>query len=513
MLKSIAKKLFESFISIIPIMVIVVIIFLVQQFSNIFNGTQVLDYSVFIVFLICGAALMIGMSFFTLGSDIAMSNAGKYLGSSIAKQKSLILILIITFFLGLMITIAEPDLSVLAGYIDENDLNPWVLKLAVGAGIGFFLALGVYRICKNKNLRLWIIFCYALVFGLACFFGSEDGAILELSFDSGGATTGPITVPFLIAFGTGVAEIRSGKDSKSNSFGMTGLASVGPIVIVMLLGIVLKPNISGQTFSDNKLIELLMDTMVEVTIAILPILVFFFIYQFIMIKLPKKELLKILFGFIYMWIGLVIFLAAAGYGFIPLGRSLGENIASLGDKGNIILLVMAVLFGAVIVLAEPGVQVLTKQVEEISSGGIKRMSLLIALSVGVAIAVLLSVIRVIFAPTMSIMYYFVPLYIFALFFSLLVPDIYVAVAFDSGGVASGAMASCFVLPFILGIASSKESSITGFGVIGLIATMPVIMVQFLGIASSIRDTIHYFIARSRIKEPNDSQIIHFKEEE
>jgi len=369
------------------------------------------------------------------------------------------------------------------------------------------------RIVFQKSLKLWLIFFYACIFGLACLFGSENSAILEVSFDSGGATTGPITVPFLIAFGSGIAATASGKDSSSDAFGITGLCSVGPILIVMVLGLIVEPQIiTTKTvieLSSSKLVADILTALLDVSIAILPIMLFFFVYQAFFIKLMKKELLRIFIGFIFMIVGLVIFLAAANFGFIPLGNSLGHNIALLGGDYSYLLIIISIIIGLLIVLAEPGVQVLTYQVEEISSGLIKRKTMLVALSIGVACAVLLATIRVIYLPDMSVLNYFVPLYVVCLLLSLFVPDVYVAVAFDSGGVASGAMASCFVLPFILGISSALENGSSGFGVIGMIATMPIIAIQLLGAYGKFSSAIKYRFARRRVKETNDDQTIHF----
>ena len=459
---------------------------------------------------------MIGMSCFTFGSELAMSKVGHYLGSSITKRKSIVLMVVLIFLLGLMITIAEPDLTILASYLDPKDLNPWILKISVGAGIGVFLVLGFIRIIFRKSLRVWLIFFYACIFGIACLFGGKDGAILEISFDSGGATTGPITVPFLIAFGSGIAMASSGKNESSDTFGITGLCSVGPIIIVMLLGLFIKPNIvSGTAVTTNEIdhiYNLLLSSTKEVLIAILPIMIFFYIYQFFFIKLHKSALFKIFIGFIFMIFGLVIFLSAANFGFIPLGSSLGKNITQLGNYYFPLLLIISIIIGFVIVLAEPGVQVLTHQVEDLSNGSIKRSKMFIALCIGVALAVFSATVKVIYLPDLNILFYFVPLYLLCLLLSLIVPDIYVAVAFDSGGVASGAMSSCFVLPFILGISATLNNGSSGFGVIGLIATMPIIAIQFMGAYLKISSAIKYRFARRRVKEENDDQIIHFKEE-
>ena len=509
MVKTLLKKFFEAFIAVIPIVFIVSILYFVQFFTNHFDG-DFLNAKIYIVFLLSSLALMIGMGLFSLGADNALGETGKYLGASFAKQKSLILVIVLMVLLGTLIAIAEPDVSVLTSYVPSSVINPIIFKVCVGLGCGVFFVLGFVRIMYQKPLKMWYMFFYLIVFGIAALFGDKDGPIIDLSFDSGAVVTGPITVPFFIAFGVGIAGVHGGKDSSSDSFGITAMCSLGPVVSVMLLGLLLKPSIKAPTFvsdvSSNALFSALFDSFVSVSIAFFPIILFFMIYQTIAIKLPKNELLKILVGYLFAYVGLIIFLTAANYGFISVSNNIGVGLGK-NPSDVPILFILAVLFGLAIVMAEPGVQILSTQVEEISSGVISKKKMLVALAVGVSLAILLSIVRVIYS--INLLYLVIPLYLFIFLLSWIIPDIYTAIAFDAGQVASGLMASSFVLPFVLGVSSQIDNDSSGFGVIGMIAVMPVVMVEFMGLYAVIRTKIIYKKVRKNILSPDDLQVIHF----
>ena len=513
MLKDAKTKLLEALLSVIPIAIIVCVIYGLQ-YSSIFPS-EMIAQSELTTFLISLIALILGMALFSLGSDVSMSKVGTYIGSSLSKKKSIVFMIVVTFFLGVMITIAEPDLTVLGDLLGAS-INSWVLKICIGIGVGIFLVVGILRIMFQKNLKAWIIFFYLIVFILACILDDVNGnVILSISFDSGGVTTGPITVPFLLTFGAGIAASRGGKDSSSDSFGVTGLCSIGPLISTMILLIITSKyvdlsQLKNSIAIDDPILHVLGQTALEIIIAILPITVFFFIYQFIFIKLPKKELIKILLGFAYTFFGLTLFLVAAKIGLIPIGYKLGLSLADPSFNGQYyyLLIIIAIVIGFAVVLVEPGVHVLNAQVEEISNGAIRKRTMLIALCIGVAIAIVLEVIREL-CGSFPIIYYLAPIYLVSLGLTFFVPDIYTAVGFDSGGVASGTMSSCFVLPYIIGIATSLKTG-TGFGVVGLISSVPPIVIQLVGLFSIISEKMRYSKAKKALlKEENDAQIIHF----
>ena len=518
-LKNIWRTLKESLLSVLPIVIIVLALFGLQ-FTNAFPDHQILTNEEIGIFIVSMLFLAIGMSLFSLGSETALTKVGLYIGSSITKRKSIIIIVIVSFLLGLMITIAEPDLTVLGDLVGKDGLiNPWIFKITIGVGVGIFLVLGLLRIVFQKSLKLWIIFFYLIIFALACLFGKNGNTIFEISFDSSGVTTGPVTVPFLLTFGAGVASVRGGKNSSGDSFGVTGLCSIGPIVMVMLLFLPLQNSDAFKNFkngvdSNPQLLEVLGRISLEVLLALCPIIVFFTVYQFIFIKLNKREMFKIGLGFIYTYLGLTVFLSAANMSLIPIGHALGNKIALGGPSYYYLLILIGIVVGLSICLVEPSVHVLVAQVEEVSGRAISKKSILFSLCIGVSLAIVLAVVRVAYGGNFSIMYYYVPLFALALTLTFFVPDIYAAIAFDSGGVASGTMASCFVLPFVIGIgeAISKTNPdvglISGFGVIGLIAVMPIITIQGLGIIAGGKTRIKLNRARRNVLSTDDAQVIH-----
>lgn len=513
MLKEARNKILEALISILPICWMILIIYGLQ-FTSVLPE-NIISSGVLCTFLICLIFLVLGMALFSLGSDVAMSKVGQYIGADVTKKRSLLFMGVIAFLLGIMITIAEPDLAVLSELVESvlPGNNQWVFKLTIGLGVGVFLVIGLFRIVFQKSLKLWLMFLYVLVFAFACFFYGKNGdAIISIAIDSGGVTTGPVTVPFLLTFGAGVATVRGGRNSSSDSFGVTALCSIGPIITSMILFLCLMnsqdfSNIENSVNTSPVFSMILAQTSLEVAIAILPIALFFMVYQFIFIKLNHRELIKIYFGFIYTFVGLTTFLTSAKYGLIPLAYNLGNGLATPNHGYDYIIIILALIIGFAVVLVEPGVHVLNQQVEEISGGTIAKKKMLVALCAGVGIAIVLSVIREL-CGGFSILYYIVPFYILALLLTFTVPDIYTAVAFDAGGVASGTMSSCFVLPFVIGISDALDLG-SGFGVIGIISLTPLICVQLLGLNVRIEMKIRYDRARKRAKPIDDAQIIHF----
>ena len=452
---------------------------------------------------------------FSFGSEISMTKVGQYIGSSITKKQSIFFMVIISFLLGLMITIAEPDLTVL-GDLLSSSINPWILKIFIGLGVGIFLVIGLLRIIFQQNLKIWLIFFYFIVFALGCLLDGKNGeAIISIAFDSGGVTTGPVTVPFLLTFGAGVATVRGGKNSANDSFGVTGFCSIGPIIFVMILFLPLQnsgifENIRNEIDVTPEFIDVLGSTCLESLIAIAPIAIFFTIYELIFIRIKIKELVQIYIGFIITYVGITIFLIAANIGLIPIGYSLGLGIMDGGYQYAYLFIIIGLVIGTCIVLVEPGIGVLSKQVEDVSGGAIKRKNIYIALAIAVSLAIVLALARAIWGNNFPIMYYYVPLYGLALLLALFVPDIYVAIGFDSGGVASGPMSSCFVLPLIIGIyASGNSSDGSGFGVLGLIQITPTILIEILGLIGLIKEKRLNRVIKTSLKESNDGQIIHF----
>ena len=508
MLKALFTKLKEAAISVLPVTLIVLLLDLTPLVDFSFHESW--------VFVACAALLVLGMALFNLGADIAMTPMGEQVGSGLPKKGKFKTLLFICFIMGVFVTVAEPDLSVLATQV-QGVLNGKALIIAIGIGVGLFLVLSVLRIVFRLSLAHLMTFFYMLLFafaGLIIVRGGEN--FLPLAFDSGGVTTGPITVPFIMALGVGVAAAMGDKHDRESSFGFIALCSIGPILAVMILGVASGGEVSyqlptyavqagaGEIFPEFGL------KAKEVAIAILPIVAFFFILQFLFLKLPRKRLLQIIIGVFYTFFGLVIFLAAVSIGFMPIGYKMGEQLAA---QSPILLVLFAFALGLTVVLAEPAIHVLNKQVEEVTGGAIKKRSMLIALSVGVGIAITLSVIRIIF--DFSILYYLIPGYFLSLGLSFFVPRMYTAIAFDSGGVASGPLTSTFLLPIIIGLcfATNGDSSAAiltdAFGLVAMVAMTPLITIQSLGFKAVVSKHLKEKISMKRILDKDDEQIIKF----
>lgn len=503
MKKEFINKLKEALLSTLPIIIIVLLL----HFTKIVAISNKNDFS---LFAICSLLLIVGMGLFTLGSDIAMTPMGEHVGEETIKSKKLWFAIFIVFIIGTLITIAEPDLTVLANQVPVKSI---VLILTVSVGVGIFLVVSLLRIVFKINLRTLLVIFYSIVFIISIF---ANKSFLPLSFDSGGVTTGPVTVPFLMALGVGIASVGSSNKDRDDSFGMVALCSIGPILSVLILSLFIKdtpiyePLVVEQTSNVFKtLLHGLTHSLKEIGIALLPILVFFYVFQYFTVKLPKKRLIRIFIGILYTYIGLSFFLCAVNVGFMPIGVNIGKTLAV--SKYKDILVPLAFIMGVFVVLAEPAVHTLNKQVEEISGGTISKKAMMIGLSIGVGISLALSMIRIIF--DFSVMWYLVPGYFIALILSFFVPKVYTSIAFDSGGVASGPMTAGFILPFAIGVCSSMSMDVMsgGFGIVAMVAMTPLITIQILGFSAVIKDKIRQRINKTHVHEENENQIINFND--
>ena len=463
MYKNLLSKLKESFLSILPIALIVCFLSLT---------VITIDKTLFLKFLLCSVLLIFGMGLFNLGADMSMIKIGESIGAGLTKTKKLSLMLISAFFIGFVITFAEPDLTVLAS---QTPINKWIFISCVSLGVAIFLVLAVLKIVCNINLGILLSISYGLVFLLAFIFPNK---FLALSFDSGSVTTGPISVPFIMAFGLGISSVMGGKHSKDDSFGLIALASAGPILSVMLLSIFIKGDPIIASSETPTILENLLKYSKEILIVILPIAVIFVFFQLTMIKLPKVAIIKITIGLVYTYIGIVIFLTGINSAYLPVASEIGKQIVQKGD--NWILLPLSLILGYFIIAAEPAVQVLKKQVEEITDGAIKQKTILITMSIGVAMSVFVAMLKTLYGiPFVAII---LPLYAISIGLSFYNSKILSAVAFDAGGTATGAMAVSFILPLISGVSTAlgQDALTSAFGTIALIAIFPVLSLQILG---------------------------------
>ena len=504
MKKLLFSKIKESLISILPVTLIVIVL----------NFTPLINLSVneVVIFSVSALFLILGIGFFTLGADVAMTPMGEHVGAGLTKSSSVKLLVAVCFVLGFFITVAEPDLTVLA-----NQVGSKMIILFVALGVGLFLVLAVLKIIFKKDLASMLVYFYMVLFALALLalaVDSNNFNLIPLSFDSGGVTTGPITVPFIMALGVGVATTIGGNNSNENSFGLVAMCSVGPILAVLLLSVINGGDVSAPNVNDymmptdivGSVFSTLIKTTKDVSIALSLVVVFFFIINFTLLKLPKKKIIQILIGVLFTYIGLIIFLTAVHVGFMPIGFKMG---AELAKTSPIVVTVVGFVLGLVVVLAEPAVHVLNKQVEEITQGTVSKKSMMIALSIGVGLSICLSVIRIIFG--FSILYYLIPGYLISLGLSFFVPKIYTAIAFDSGGVASGPLTSTFILPFAIGTCVALGGNILSdaFGIVAMVAMTPLITIQLLGFTSIFKKRVSEKLAMKKILDDEDDQIIRF----
>ena len=452
-----------------------------------------LDKGLLIRFVIGGVLLTIGLTIFLLGVDLGIQPMGARTGSELTKKRSLPLLLFVAFIIGFIVTAAEPDIQVFGDQVKGifSFVNKSVLTIVIAGGVGLFIMLGLLRSVLGLSIKLTFLITYTLLFIIAIFTPSN---FIGIAFDSGGATTGPMTVPFIMALGLGVSSVR---DDNDNSFGLTGICSIGPVMAVLIYAIAL--NSSAIEYSQSEtltksgtevlsFLQISGHVLKESLISIAPLFALFVVFQIFLFKMTGRQVIRITIGFIYALLGLTIFLIGVNGGFMQagaaLGNQLGEMAVSKGGVWYVVLIVTGLILGAIIVCAEPAVWVLSEQVESVSGGTIKRKVLLIFLSVGTAAAIGIAILRAIIG--FSLIYVLVPGYIISMLLMIFCPSLFSGIAFDSGGVASGPLTSTFVLSFTLGAAASGKGGNDAFGVIALVAMMPLIAIQIMGIIFKIK---------------------------
>ena len=475
------EKMREALISVLPLaLVILLLCFTVTPLSS----------GVFLGFLAGCFLLVVGIGLFSLGSEMAMTPMGDYMGAGMAKSKKLIVIILMSFCIGALITISEPDLQVLAQYVPS--VGTWTLILSVAAGVGAFLVIAMLRVLFGIRLRYLLLVFYIIVFGLSFFVPDTFWAI---AFDSGGVTTGPMTVPFIMTLGVGISSIRSDKEGKNDSFGFVALCSVGPIMAVLVLGLIFGTqggeltDLTPVEFADSRemilaYLHALPDYLLEMVKALAPISVLFFLYQWIHKPISRERAIRIIVGLLYTLAGLTLFLTGANVGFMPAGYRIGEILGA--TPYAFILIPIGAIIGYFIVAAEPAVQVLEHQVEEVTAGAIPKKALSFALGAGVGISVGIAMLRAL--TGISIMYFLAGGYFIALLLTFFTDDVFSSIAFDSGGVASGPMTATFLLALSMGVTTARGGNILtdAFGMVAMVAMTPLISIQILGVIYRIK---------------------------
>ena len=492
------EKIKESLSSVLPITAIVLLL----------SVTIVpLTPGALVLFLFGSLLLIVGVGIFTLGVDMSMTPMGSGIGAYMSRCRHVAIPLAIAFVLGMLITVAEPDLTVLAGQVPA--IPNRVLILTVAAGVGLLLVVALLRILLKVPLSRLLVGFYLAVFALALFTPRD---FIPVSFDSGGVTTGPITVPFIMALGVGMASVRSDKNSTNDSFGLVALCSVGPILSVLLLGICFAPESASYTPAALADIATTRDAARqfaaalpayarEVAVAMIPICAMFLLFQLLTRRFKRTQLLRITSGLVYTYVGLVMFLTGVNVGFMPAGQLIGATIAQ-GDS-PFLLVPIGMLMGYFIVSAEPAVHVLIKQVEEVSMGSISQSAMRQGLSIGVALSIGIAMLRVL--TGISILWFLIPGYAISLALTFFVPQLFTGVAFDAGGVASGPMTATFLLPFAMGACEAVGGNLMtdAFGLVALVAMTPLVTIQLLGLAGRVRKRLADDALRSELARVED----------
>lgn len=483
MQKNLLAKIKESLRSVLPVAAVVFLLMI---------SIVPISGELFFMFFVGTVFLVVGIGLFTLGADTSMIIIGEQIGAKLTRIRKIWIILPICFIIGVLVTVAEPDLKVLADQtpIVDSQIMVW----SVGIGVGLFLALSFLRIFLQVRISIVFIIFYALIFVFVCS-PLISPSFIPTAFDSGGVTTGPITVPFIMALGVGLSSIRGDKTSAEDSFGLVAMCSIGPILTVLILGALNSADNIEQTLTPagsydsvsqafREFINAFPHYMKDVASALLPIIVFFLAFNIISLKLDRKTLLKIFVGLGFTYVGLVLFLTGANIGFMPIGQYIGESLA--GSSYSWLLIPIGMVIGYFIVSAEPAVHVLKQQVETITEGRISGHALEISLAFGVAASVGIAMLRVL--TGISILWFLIPGYAIALIISCFVSPIFTSVAFDAGGVASGPLTATFLLPLAMGASSAVGGSIAedAFGIVAMVAMTPLITIQILGLISKFK---------------------------
>ena len=499
-MNNLTKFFKEAIQSVLPIFAIVLLLSV---------SAAPMESGVIVMFLFGTIMLIVGMGFFTIGSGISMEPLGEGIGITLGKAKKIAIPLFICLVLGILITIAEPDLTVLAEQVPS--ISDRILIWSVAVGVGIFLVISMIRTRKGIKLNTLLLVFYGVAIVLA-FFAPND--FIPTAFDSGGVTTGPITVPFIMALGAGMASMSTAKNARENSFGLIALCSIGPILSVLILSIVFKPQSSTpqETFviaeTTKEAFEAFINGVpkfaLEVFEALMPIVAVLVVFQILTRRFNKHQLLRMFVGFVYTYIGLVFFLTGANVGFMPAGRLIGARIAS--GEMKYLLIPIGALMGYFVVSAEPAVHSLKKQVEEITNGSVSQKSIGLALSIGVGCSVGIAMLRILTGiPVLPIL---IVGYVISLVITFYVPPIYTGIAFDSGGVASGPMSTTFILPFAIGACEALGGNVLtdAFGVVAMVAMTPLIAIQVLGLLGEMKRKKMLARAKHEILQLDDDMI-------
>lgn len=500
-LETIIEKIKEALRSAMPIALIILFLsFTICPLPN----------DIFIAFVIGTFLLVVGLGLFSLGAEMSMERIGAHIGANLTRSRKIPIIAILSLIVGVLITISEPDLHVLAGYTGEQKFS---FILAVAAGLGVFLVIAVMRIIFNVKFKYILTAGYGMILVLSVVAYIVNPTFLAIAYDAGGVTTGAMSVPFVMSIGAGIAAITSQNSEDDTSFGLMAVCSIGPILSILIMG--LAGGFKNISYTPHPLPEFLNSREMgwsflssipglvkDVLMGLLPILAFFLIYQFFTVRVQKKEMAQIFIGAAYTFVGMVLFLVGVNVGFMPVGSYLGETFANMPHSW--IVIPVGIIIGFCMTYAEPAVGVLNKQVEDATSGTIPQKVLPMAMALGVALSAGIAMTRAL--TGIPLLPFLVVGYIAAVVMSYLCPSLFTSIAFDAGGVASGVMAATFLLPLSIGICAIRGATpdmimIDAFGTIALVAMTPTVSIQVVGLIYKIK------LSHSKIAAADDTDIL------
>lgn len=475
------EKLKEVLTSILPIVVVfsILAIFLLKL-----PGEEIA------MFIFCIILVVLGFTIFLTGVEVGINPMGAIIGKEIPKRRSRMFMILVVFTISFLVTIAEPDVSVFATQVHEmfSSINPGTLTLCIAVGVAFFLIVAAFRIIYKLSLRAIITAGYVVVAIMTIvLYATGNNEFIAIAFDSGGVTTGPVTVPVLLALGIGICSVGA-KRNRMEGFGMIGLASIGPIIALLIMGLVSNTTYAaGSESAPEELtigLELLWKEFVEsargVLIALLPLIAFFIVFKRVFLQHSWASIYYMVEAVAVAGIGVIIFLTGVYTGFMPVAIKLGVELATYEP---FLVIILGFVLGFLVAFAEPAVSILGDQVQRASRGMLPRKLIIMVISVGVAFLVALGMMKTVY--DLNLIWIIIPGYVITIVLMWLGEKDMVGIAFDAGGVSTGPMSVAILSSIYVGLSSAlydgATAVINGFGLIALIALAPCLFLSALSV--------------------------------
>ncbi len=522
-------RFMEQFSAVMPLAVYLVLfqIFMLRQ--------SVTDAGIITLGL---AAVILGLMIFMEGLKVGLMPFGESLGNSLPAKSTLPTVITVVFLLGIGVTFAEPAIGALqtAGSLVDvtkapylySLLNDWanVLVLCVGVGVGLAAALGTVRFIYGWSLKplIFITLVPVLLISVYMALDPELAKVLGLAFDCGAVTTGPVTVPLVLSLGIGIANAAGKGGDSLSGFGIVTLASLFPIVAVMLLALYVSLNVTpdeimaaAQAAGAAAQTPGWHETTPGVEIiggvrAIVPLVVFLLLVMLVLLRerIPQPTIIG--FGIFLCVLGMIVFNLGLSYGLSKLGSQSGSLVPAAFSEldgvsgsplytllvGLVVALAFAWILGFGATLAEPALNALGMTVENLTNGSFRKSTLMYAVSFGVGTGIALGVAKIVF--DIPIAYLLVPGYLLAIALTVFSSEEFVNIAWDSAGVTTGPVTVPLVLAMGLGFGNAL-GAIEGFGILSMASIGPIIAVLSTGLY------IRYRMKRRKLPETTEDELI------